>query len=75
METKAQKTSPEPKQSAQKYVENIRGKTRRIFSFEQKILIVMEALRGEVSVAAICRKLGIQESVFYKLNGSVFGSR
>ncbi len=68
METKTQKPSPEPKQSAEKYVEDIRRKTRRIFSSEQKILIVMEALRGEDSVAAICRKHGIQESVFYKWN-------
>lgn len=47
---------------------DIRSKTRCIFSSEQKILIVMEALRGEDSVAAICRKHGIVESVFYKWN-------
>lgn len=47
---------------------DIRRQTRRIYSSEQKILIVMEALRGEDSVAAICRKHGIQESMFYKWN-------
>lgn len=62
METKPQK------QSTENFVKDIRRKTRRIFSSEQKILIVMEALRGEDSVAAICRKYGIVESVFYKWN-------
>lgn len=67
METKPQKTS-EQKQSPENFIKDIRRKTRRIFSSEQKILIVMEALRGEDSVAAICRKHGIVESVFYKWN-------
>lgn len=68
METKPQKSSPGQKQSPENFVNDIRRKTRRIFSSEQKILIVMEALRGEDSVAAICRKHGIVESVFYKWN-------
>jgi transposase len=68
METKPQKPSSEKKQSPENFVNDIRRKTRRIFSSEQKILIVMEALRGEDSVAAICRKHGIVESVFYKWN-------
>ena len=68
METKPQKPSSEKKQSPEHFVKDIRRKTRRIFSSEQKILIVMEALRGEDSVAAICRKYGIVESVFYKWN-------
>ena len=68
METKSQKTSQEPKQTPENYVKDIRRKSRRIFSSEQKIFIVMEALRGEDSVAAICRKHGIVESVFYKWN-------
>ncbi len=68
METKPQKPSFEQKQSTENFIKDIRRKTRRIFSSEQKILIVMEALRGEDSVAAICRKHGIVESVFYKWN-------
>ena len=68
METKFQKSSLEPKQTSENFIKDIRRKTRRIFSSEQKILIVMEALRGEDSVAAICRKHGIVESVFYKWN-------
>ncbi len=66
METKPQKSSQEQKQTPENFIKDIRRKTRRIFSSEQKILIVMEALRGEDSVAAICRKHGIVESVFYK---------
>ena len=56
------------KQSTENFVKDIRRKTRKLYSPEQKILIVMEALRGEESVAAICRKHGIAESMFYKWN-------
>jgi transposase len=68
METRQQKPSSEPKQTPENFVKDIRRQTRRIFSSEQKIMIVMEALRGEDSVAAICRKHGIADSVFYKWN-------
>jgi transposase len=68
METKPQKASPAQKQSTENFIKDIRRKTRKLYSSEQKILIVMEALRGEESVAAICRKHGIVESVFYKWN-------
>lgn len=68
METKPQKTSLDSKQTPENFIKDIRRKARRIFSSEQKILIVMEALRGEDSVAAICRKHGIAESIFYKWN-------
>jgi transposase len=68
METKSQKTSQEPKQTPENFVKDIRRQTRRIFSAEQKIMIVMEALRGEDSAAAICRKHGIADSMFYKWN-------
>ena len=50
------------------YLKDIRRKTRRLFIAEQKILIVMEALRAETSIAELCRKHGIQESTFYKWN-------
>lgn len=68
METRPQKSAQDQKQTPENFVKDIRRQTRRIFSAEQKILIVMEALRGEDSVAAICRKPGIVESVFYKWN-------
>ena len=67
METKSQKSTAS-KQTPENFIKDIRRKARRIFSSEQKILIVMEALRGEESVAAICRRHGIAESMFYKWN-------
>ena len=68
METRPQKSTQDQKQTPENFVKDIRRQTRRIFSAEQKILIVMEALRGEDSIAAICRKHGIADSVFYKWN-------
>jgi transposase len=56
------------KQTAENYIKDIRRKTRRIFSSEQKIQIIMEALRAESSIAILCRKHSIQESTFYKWN-------
>ena len=56
------------KQTTTNYIKEIRRKTRRVFSAEQKITIVMEALRAEMSVAEICRKYAIIESQFYKWN-------
>ena len=62
METKPKKSSTE------NFVKDIRRKTRRLFTSEQKILIVMEAIRGESSVAELCRKFGIHQTQFYKWN-------
>jgi transposase len=62
METKPQKPSTE------NFVKDIRRKGRRLYSSEQKTLIVMEAIRGETSIAEICRKHGIAQSMFYKWN-------
>ena len=57
-----------PKQSTENFVKEVRRKARRLFSSEQKILIVMEAMRGELSTAAICRKYSISNALFYKWN-------
>ena len=62
METKPQKTS------AENFVKEIQRKARRLYTSEQKILIVMEAIRGENSIAEICRKYGIHHTQFYKWN-------
>lgn len=67
METKPQKSTAS-KQAPENFIKDVRRKARKIYSSEQKILIVMEALRGEGSVAAICRRHGIAESMFYKWN-------
>lgn len=56
------------KQSTENFIKEIRRKTRRKFSSEQKIQIVMEALRGEMSVAELCRKHSIMQTQFYKWN-------
>lgn len=56
------------KQSTENFIKEIRSKTRRIFTSEQKINIVMEAFRAEMSVKEICRKYAINESQFYKWN-------
>ena len=56
------------KKTPEKFVKDIRNNTRRIFTAEQKILIVMEALRAETSVAELCRKYSISQSQFYKWN-------
>ena len=53
------------KQSASSLVQEIKRKTRRVFSSEEKIQIVLEGLRGEESVAALCRKHGIHENNYY----------
>ena len=56
------------KSTPEEFIKDIRRKTRRTFSAEQKILIVIEALRAETSIVELCRKHGIQESSFYKWN-------
>jgi len=46
-------------------VKQIRRATRRKFSAEQKIQIVLEGLRGEIPVTELCRREGIQPSIYY----------
>ncbi len=50
---------------AEKLVRDIRRATRRQYSAEEKIRIVLEGLRGEVSIAELCRKEGIAQSMYY----------
>ena len=47
-------------------IKDIKRKTRRKFSAEEKIRIVLEGLKGEESVAAICRREGIAPGLYYK---------
>ena len=56
------------KQTTENFIKEVRRKTRRTFSSEQKISIVMEALRAETSVAELCKKYSIFEAQFYKWN-------
>ncbi len=52
-------------QSAEKHVKEIRRRTRRKFSAEEKIRIVLAGLRGEASIAELCRREGIAEGLYY----------
>ena len=54
------------KDSAEKAVRDIRRKTRRKFSAEEKIRIVLEGLRGEESIASLCRREGIVANLYYR---------
>ena len=47
-------------------VRDIKRKTRRKFSSEEKIRIVLECLKGEESVASICRREGIVPNLYYR---------
>ena len=53
------------KAPAEAVVKDIRRRTRRHFSAEDKIRIVLEGLRGEDSIAELCRKEGIAQSLYY----------
>lgn len=50
---------------AEQVVKDIRRKTRRHFSAEDKIRIVLDGLRGDDSIAELCRKEGIAQSLYY----------
>mgnify|MGYP001825451401 CR=1 FL=1 len=52
--------------SAEKTVRDIRRATRRRFSAEEKIRIVLEGLRGEETIAELCRKEGINQNLYYR---------
>jgi len=54
------------KDSAEKAVRDIRRATRRQYSAEEKIRIVLEGLRGEDSIAELCRKEGINQNLYYR---------
>ena len=51
--------------SAEQTVRDIRRRTRKQYSAEEKIRIVLSGLRGEDSIAELCRREGIAESLYY----------
>jgi transposase len=53
------------KKPAEQVIKDIRRVTRRHFSAEDKIRIVLEGLRGEDSIAELCRREGIASSMYY----------
>ena len=54
------------KRSAEKSVRDIRRATRKHYSAEEKIRIVLEGLRGEDSIAELCRREGLNSNVYYR---------
>jgi transposase len=54
-----------PLSSAEKTVKDIRRATRKRHATEEKIRIVLEGLRGEYSIAELCRREGIAQSLYY----------
>lgn len=57
---------PKTQKSPESVVREIKRKTRRKFNSEEKIRIILEGLKGEDSIAEICRREGIAPSVYYK---------
>jgi transposase len=58
--------NPEPNHSAsEKAVREIKRRTRRKFSTEEKIRIVLEGLRGEMSISELCRPESIHPNLYY----------
>lgn len=58
-------TSGPARKPADAVIKDIRRATRRQFSAEEKIRIVLEGLRGEDSIAELCRRAGIATSMYY----------
>ena len=54
------------KEPAEKAVKDIRRATRKRHSSEEKIRIVLEGLRGEDSIAELCRREGINQNLYYR---------
>ena len=58
------------KTSSESIVREIKRKTRRKFTAEEKIRIVLDGLRGEESITDLCRKEGIHPTMYYKWSKS-----
>ena len=54
------------KKSSERLVRDIKRNTRRKFSSEEKIRIVIDGLRGETSIAELCRREGIAQNLYYR---------
>jgi transposase len=67
-QAKAKRRSPKSPQngSAKQLIRKVRQATRRRYSAEEKIRIVMEGIRGDDAVSDLCRREGIGSNVYYK---------
>ncbi|MFT5932101.1 MAG: transposase [Hyphomonas sp.] len=61
--------------SAERHVKEIKRQTRRKFSAEEKIRIILEGLRGEYSIAELCRREGIAQGLYYTWSKDFMGKR
>ena len=58
--------SNQSKEPAEKVIKEIRRATRKHYSAEEKIRIVLDGLRGEDSIAELCRREGINQNLYYR---------
>jgi transposase len=68
------RTEKKSKTSPESIVREIKRRTRRKFTAEEKIRIVLEGLRGEESITDLCRKEGIHPTMYYKWSKSFLES-
>ena len=54
------------KSPAEQVIRDIRRKTRKRYGSEEKIRIVLDGLRGEDSIAELCRREGINQNLYYR---------
>ncbi len=52
--------------NSEKLVKDIRRRTRKKYSSEEEIRIVLEGMRGEESIAELCRREGLNQNVYYR---------
>ena len=68
-----QKSGP-VREPAEQVLKDIRRATRRHFSAEEKIRVVLEGLRGEDSIAELCRREGIVQNLYYRWSKDFLGA-
>ena len=54
------------KKNASSLISELKRKTRRIYSSEEKIRIIIDGMRGEMTIAELCRKEGLSQGLYYK---------
>ena len=54
------------KKSTSSLISDLKRKTRKSYSSEEKIRIIIEGMRGETTIAELCRKEGISQANYYK---------
>ncbi len=55
------------KATSEQVVKDIRRVTRKHYSAEEKIRVVLDGLRGEDSIAELCRREGINQNLYYRV--------